>query len=257
MRRRYRGAVRQLVVVTAGISLFAAVGPRSLPASAAPAAAQDAGKPWSHEHRADYDRFEVRPGDRWSRDKVGVERSELRDVRNWPFSTDVWVAYSMRVPTTSSTAAPWTVVGQFHGTEDVGDGARSPMLAVDIGLDRLRITTRSDAAPSTVHNPREVERYRAKLDKGHWHSFVFRLRFARSGDGYLAAWMDGISIIPGEAIPLGYNDAIGPYWKYGVYRPAAQGVTTVEYANMEVSTTSLERRVKDSAPTPLGFASPS
>jgi hypothetical protein len=45
-------------------------------------------------------------------------------------------------------------------------------------------------------------------------------------------------------ISMGYNDPIGPYWQFGVYRSSSPEDLSVEYRNIEVSNSSLANRIK-------------
>lgn len=195
------------------------------------------------------DRFTVGPGDVWRNDGDGVERAEVSGESAWPLGQDVWVSFSLRVPAESDFSDSWTVVGQFHATPDPADGSASPVFAQEFQGDRFRVVTRSSRQDPLRENPSPVVRFGPRrLQRDVWHHFVYHLRFDPDGGGLLRAWKDGERIITDRSIALGYEDDEGPYWKYGVYRDAAEGTSTVEYANMQVSSESLRQRVRNPLP---------
>lgn len=199
-----------------------------------------------------WDRFEVRDGDEWYQDAAnapgGRNRCELAGLDKWPFNTDVWLSMHLRVHGLPTSA--WNVLGQFHATEDGHDVAASPVFAQELSADgTLYVKTRASEADPLLSNPSAVVRYSEPdfaLDV--WHRFIYRLQFARTGDGYIEAWKNGAQIIEGQAIPLGYNDVVGPYFKFGIYREAAAQTMVAEYASVEVSTSSLADRITDPLP---------
>lgn len=215
--------------------------------------ATNAGQPWSLVSGTSYDRFELRPGDQWPPDAGASERDELVSPTNLvPFDVDVWLSLALKI-TAPQITAPWTVIGQFRATDDGGDyGFRSPVFAQELTPGGgFRIVTRSDPAATSVEGGQSFAvRYTdASLPFGQWLRFVYRVRFARTGNGELQAWRDGVEIIPTASIPIGYNDVNGPQWKYGLYRAAGSSDTVVgEYANVEVGTSSLLGRVTNPLP---------
>jgi hypothetical protein len=49
-------------------------------------------------------------------------------------------------------------------------------------------------------------------------------------------------------IPIGYNDAVGPSWKFGVYKSANAKTLAVQYRNVEHGTSSLFDRIANPLP---------
>lgn len=199
-------------------------------------------------------RFELRAGDNWSGDVPGEKnRSELRHDANLPFETDLWLSYGMRV--TGTLPADWFILGQFHDEHDVGESYKYPPLAMEYDNGTFTIATRSDtAAMSAVEDPGGVIRFSEPgIPLGVWQQFVIRFRFSRTGDGYLRVWRDGVQIVPGGVIPMGYNDVLGHYWKFGAYRHADPGVVIVDYSHMEIGTADLSSRILSPPPIPDVF----
>lgn len=209
----------------------------------------NASQPWSLRSYQAYDRFEIRAGDRWPNDAT-PERTELSGQRNpWPFDTDVWLSFALRISAAELTSQ-WTLVGQFRATDDAGDyQSRSPVFAQQFSGSTFLVTTRSDPNPTTVGDLAQVDRYTdPNFALGVWHRFVYRLRFSRSGNGELQGWIDGVEVIPTLAVPMGFNDAAGPFLKYGIYRAPAPETVVAEFANVEIGSSSLLSRVIDPLP---------
>jgi len=191
-----------------------------------------------------YHRFEVRQGDITSFDHT-TERSELAGRDTWAFGADVWVSYAVKV--SGVLPATWLIIGQMHDTIDSGEQARSePPFSVRLDGGKLKIITCSDPTDPSTGTETAVTRYADSVafPLSTWTRFVFQLQFNKTTDGTIRGWRDGVEFIPSASIPMGFNDAVGPYWKYGNYRSGpTNGVGVVEYANVEVGTASLLARV--------------
>lgn len=226
------------------------------------------GEPYAYERLADgvdgwgrgHERFEVRDGDTAPVDEgasTACNRSEWAATnRSFPYGTDIWVSYSLRIEQDSS--AVWAVFGQFHGRDDaayygapnIDQPGRSPVLAVQVQGGQFIIASRSQEAADHDGTPIEsVHRYTTSFTFGEWHHIVLCCRFARTGNGHLRAWYDGASVFD-DAIPLGYNDFHGPWWQYGIYRQAVAETQVAEYANVEVDDADLSFRIADPLPVP-------
>lgn len=206
-------------------------------------------KEWNAKNIApEVDRFEIRSGDYQQSDGALKERIEVyRDPV--AFGVDQWLAYSLYIEPGTTSTADWCVLGQAHRTFDAADVVTSPPLAFNLVGTDLTCETRSDPADPSVSQPDPVIRYTlTNLARGQWHNFVHRMTFARTGNGYLKSWHNG-TLMHDAAIPLGMNDAGGPYWKWGIYRDAAAETLAVRYANVEgFQTASLAARVTDPLP---------
>lgn len=167
-----------------------------------------------------------------------------------PFDVDIWYSVAFRVLADRITA-PWVVMSQWRGTEDAGDYAsRSPVFDQYLAADGTAhgtfvIATRSDPNAITAGQRPEVVRFTdTSFELGRWYRMVYRIRLARTGDGEIQAWRDGVEIIPTTVGPIGYNDDLGPQFRFGAYRnPDGDEPITIEYANVEIGTTSLAARV--------------
>ena len=192
-------------------------------------------------------RFEIRAGERWSGDAIS-ERSELGALDTWPMEQDIWLSYSVMVEPGPPVSSNFLVIGQFHNTPDAGEYSPSPPFEVNISsaTQALEIRTRGSAENPLTSNPVATIHYiDPDFSRGKWYDFVVRFRSSYAGNGQLQVWRDGLQIINASGLVNGYNDAVGPYLKFGAYRgPTANGETfAVQYANVEVGLSSLLSRV--------------
>jgi hypothetical protein len=202
-------------------------------------------------------RFEVHRGDQASFDNThAVDRAEVCAQASLPYGTDIWMSYAVMVepgaPVYNDGAQyKWCILTQMHGEPDPDDPyyvtklSASPCFALDIVGDVLSIVTRSEPSPGAVAT---VTRYcDPNFQRGVWHNFVFRFILQRTEVGLLEVWCNGQPIFS-DAIPFGFNDPRGPYLKYGIYRGTDSVVTAVQFANLEISQSSLLSRVANPLP---------
>ncbi|WP_221392770.1 heparin lyase I family protein [Dyadobacter sp. NIV53] len=192
-------------------------------------------------------KFQLNSGDQWLSDLgKDKERSELYSLDKMPFNQDVWLSYAVRVEPGSPVTSKFCHFGQFHATEDPGEAASVPILTFRfVGEDDLSITTCANTDPFATYNTTGVIRYKGKLPRGQWVRNVMRIRFSHD-EGQLQWWENGVEMLNLSDVGIGNNDIVGPYWKFGIYRTKSEESLIVEYANMELSTTSsLESRIQN------------
>lgn len=206
---------------------------------------QTANKPWSLQYAVNKSapvyRFQVNSGDVWSGDRSNKnrERSELyRKGAQVPYDKDVWLRFAIRIaPGEALTlgASDFCYIGQFHASEDSGDISSPPVLGFRLeGMDTVKAYTCSTTDNPHKVSPKSILRGTTNFTRGKWIKNVVRVRFSPT-KGSLQWWADGKEICNVSDIGCGYPDAVGPYWKFGVYRSPAPQTFIVEYANMEVS----------------------
>ncbi|GGB97703.1 phage head spike fiber domain-containing protein [Dyadobacter sediminis] len=197
-------------------------------------------------------RAQVNAGEVWSGDYTNKyrERSEFY-MKNaqMPYDQDVWLSFAIKIePGEALTLDPsdFCYLGQFHASEDEGDISSPPVLGFRLeGLDTFKIFTCSTTVTPHTVSPKAFLRASSQFTRGIWHKNVMRIRFSPT-DGQFQWWKDGVELVNVSGIGIGYPDAIGPYWKFGIYRSPMPQTVAVEYANMEVqSNTSLESRITD------------
>lgn len=219
--------------------------------------AQNADRDWSLNLKGDPPclyRFEVRPGDRWVQEanNDGVDRSELSgpgdDTNPARLDAETWTAYQFRIEPGPSSTAKWVVLGDWHVVPDPDDLPKmsSPwqleLRKGDILVFDIRV---SDEKP-VRHNAPERHIYTSPtpITRGVWHSLVSVVDFdwRLKGNGGVTVWLDGKEIADYHG-RLGYSLTRPPYFKFGIYRTTVPETLAVDYANVEISRSSLASRV--------------
>ena len=190
-------------------------------------------------------RFDVCPGDRWRRDaekKRAKERAELKSNSPVAFDVDYRVSYEMRIDTPLPVEG-YIIAGQWHATEDPGDRPTSPPFSMEIWGSDLVAKTRSITERIYTGSPKTVERFRMKnITSGRWYKIAYDIRFS-DATGKLVLWINRKQVYAG-AIPIGFNDARGPYFKFGIYRNEAAERVVIRYRALSI------RRLGPHAPEP-------
>jgi hypothetical protein len=180
-------------------------------------------------------RFELRSGDHWSEDRGKPrERAELSfDEAPVRFGTLYRVSYEMLIEGTAPVTSDWLVIGQWHATEDPGDASSSPVLALALKGRDLQVFTQSTEAQHHAKNPPPVQRARIRnIARNRWLAVAYTVRFDPRR-GSLDLRIDGRDAFSG-AIPIGYADAVGPYFKFGIYRSPTKQTLVVRYRNLTI-----------------------
>jgi hypothetical protein len=199
--------------------------------------------------QANWFRFNARQGEHSEWDAANGSNVDRAELIGWAqphnIGTDVWLSYSQRVLPGDPITSRWCVIGQMHATTQVGDRGSSPPFALHLlPGDLFEVSTRYVAAAKHTENPEETIRYSGPIERNRWYNHVFRLRFGYDRDAILQWWRDGIPMLDLTGFSMGYNDPLGPYWQFGVYRDSSPENLSVEYRNIEVSNVSLSARIK-------------
>jgi len=221
---------------------------------------QNASRPWSirvAKNRPNIVVFEIRAGDhigavtRNNRSEVLLASNE--PARTIPYDKDFWVAGSVAIQsdTTSPNKVP-VIICQVHDTPDEGEyKSKSPPFALRFQGQDLYLTVQGDLVARSTGNSRQQRLVRipnvlrSALDgEPVFHHWVARLRFSRSTQGEVDFWWNGARVYSGKKLVMGYNNAIGGYWKYGIYRSVSSSETLrVTHANVELGGKTLIDRV--------------
>lgn len=139
---------------------------------------------------------------------------------------EYWIGFSTHVPSDWSTESEdWLLAFQLHGQRDAdqGDQFRSPPLALQVRNGEWRVTVRANA--NQVGDNGTVSTYDVPLTKGGWSDWAFHVKFNPGGSGFVRSYLNG-SLVAEHSGPTGFNDAVGPYVKMGIYRSPSGGPTT-------------------------------
>jgi len=197
------------------------------------------------------ERFEVRQGDcGWWETDHPVERSELSCQTSLAYGVEVWVSFGLLIEPGDVNNTSWVSLIQFHGNPQPTDAnynaklSWSPCFTLDFRQDTLTIATRSESKVSASGTPIEVILYEdPNYQRGVVQYWVGRFVLMQTGStGQLQLWKNGAEIL-NLVLPNAYNDGLGPYLKYGIYRGTVPPPLAVQFANMEVSYQSLADRI--------------
>ncbi len=197
-------------------------------------AQQNSLHPWGFSSRNGVDRYEVRSGDRWSKDDNVRERSESASRFRMEAGKTYQLEYSVMIEPGLPNAAQWLALTQMQSTFDEGETGHSPPLSLELKGDRFRVTARySIPRISTQADIRTLTLYTdsVNMKRGHWYKFRYIVRFDPFGDGHLMVMQDGRTIVDYHG-PIGFNDVRGPYVKMGVYRASAANDMAVRFSNI-------------------------
>ncbi len=168
-------------------------------------------------------RFELRQGD----PKVNLGyRAELSEYAfKAPLHTDLWYAFRTFIPESWPNQDVRCLIAQWHAWHDWpwGEALRSPVLGIEYRDSAFLIRLcHSDVKIQTDNSLRSNNKTVLYISdeyaqKGTWHNFVINVRWSPQEDGYLNIWIDGHQVVQYQG-PIGYNDALGPYFKMGIYR---------------------------------------
>jgi hypothetical protein len=187
-------------------------------------------------------RIEVRQGEGRDRDRDHRnDRAELGTIKRYPYGNDIWVAYSLKVESQPLLHEhERVVISQFHGH----DG--SPAMSLRLNHGKLGIQSLSNTSidPAT-RRALKTDHLDTTIEFDRWHAIVIRANFGTRQNARLQVWLDGELLLDRDNFEMGYTTGTQVYWKFGVYRNTHPGVHALQFANMEISQSSLLERVKD------------
>lgn len=200
------------------------------------------GKPYSIQrvsqpslHGEDSLRFELRKGEAWS-NKSGSRtfRTEVDTDEYPPMKSVRWYRLDLYLPQDFPIESNRLVLAQWHGEDKtyLGEAGRSPVLAFRYRSGHFFITLRhsaervvrdADAVPSTELFGTD------SFPLNEWNDFVVQAKWSFEEDGLINVWWQGKPIIQYRG-PVGYNDDVGPYLTFGIYRDDTDK-TYISYVN--------------------------
>lgn len=145
-----------------------------------------------------------------------------------PFGEERWHAITLTIPETWKRSGSKVSIIDFHGSEDPEEKGigRNASLSVMIGGDDIYGWRLWSEQSSQVANEHRTEIFRFPFVRGIPYRFIFRTIFDwhPAGTGETHIWLSTADAPPvalfEEHGPNAYNDAEGPYFKFGLYVPA-------------------------------------
>lgn len=189
-------------------------------------------------------RFELRKGDIF-KDMFGrtTYRAEV-DTKDFPPMRSVrWYAFSMYLPEDFPNEDNWLLLAQWHGVDKrhLGEVSRIPAMGFAYRRGRFYLQIRHSAERILKEedaSAKEIPFSTNSLPHGRWNDFVVQAKWSYENDGFVNAWLNGEQIVKYRG-PVGYNDDVGPYFRFGLYHGKTDK-TYVVYFNQVRSGTSAE-----------------
>lgn len=180
-------------------------------------------------------RFEVRQGDVAAGDPTDKERAELASDEKLSFGKDYQLNFKFQVDASSRNDAEWMTITQVQSTFDVGEAGHSPPIAIEMVGHHMRAVIRYNPIfISDTFTFAKVFEDSSDIDYGRTYDIKLRFRLDPFGDGYLLIWRDGV-LLGDYKGALGFNDAIGPNIKQGIYRSAAKTPFSITIDSFELA----------------------
>ncbi|MBD3638706.1 MAG: heparin lyase I family protein [Crocinitomicaceae bacterium] len=113
------------------------------------------------------------------------------------------------------------IVVQWHGHPDGCETSRNPPVAIDNKDDRLTLTWRFDDRDCTPAGFKKWYERTADLGettKDQWINFVVYIKWDPFGCGAIHLWRDGNKLVEENGIHIGFNDEVGAYLGFGIYK---------------------------------------
>jgi len=139
---------------------------------------------------------------------------------------EYWYGFSIFLPSDFVPSADWEIVTQWHVDPDsVEEKKRNPPMTITTTDGRWRMRSSWDDEPITQKDANGnwiyggTNRYDLGPYKtGVWTDWVVHVKWSYKADGVLEVWKDGVKVISQLNTPNCYNDKIGPYIKFGIYK---------------------------------------
>ncbi|MBO9668653.1 MAG: polysaccharide lyase [Bdellovibrio sp.] len=195
-------------------------------------------------------RFEIRQGDIWKRGRGkeghGTYRVEVQEETYAKFETDYWYEFSIWMPNLLVERDTRLVIGQWHGEADANQGefGRNPPLVQRFRNGRFTIQLRWNE--NKVQTGDQLKDDSKRIDifseqgfpRNTWVDFVYHVKWSWKGQGIVQVYR---RILPDQTFqqianyrgPVGYNDDLGPYFKFGLYRDDVPFTDVIYFDNYQ------------------------
>jgi len=148
------------------------------------------------------------------------KRAELR-LGAVPTKSEYWYGFSIYLPPGFVKDPSYEIVTQWNARPDfdLGERWRSPQLALMIADGKWHVHRRWDHRRVTKNNKpagRETIDLGA-YQTGVWTDWVFHVKWSYEDDGLVEVWKNG-KLVMRKTGPNTYNDEVGPFQKFGIYK---------------------------------------
>ncbi|MGN6491170.1 MAG: polysaccharide lyase [Agriterribacter sp.] len=159
-----------------------------------------------------------------------------------------WYTFSVYIPSNWIYDKIYEVIFQLHETPDwsLGEDWRSPPIALLVDSNQFRVDIRSASAPLNTNATIDSAVFIriGDINRGQWTHFKVYAELAYDNTGVLRIWKNGSLVLNRDHHPNYYNDLIGPFAKFGIYKPDWGSVNSssivtrriLYYDNVSIST---------------------
>lgn len=115
---------------------------------------------------------------------------------------------------------------QIHDSPDGGESpVKYPNFEFMTQSGMVYCTVPRDCPSEATSNGRFPGGYRVAAVTGRWVTCCLHTNWATDSTGFLECWYDGQLVAREWGRACGYTDAVGPYWKLGLYNFAGGGLS--------------------------------
>lgn len=145
----------------------------------------------------------------------GARRSEIDYIPE--ANAERWYVWEMFLPADFSPTVELCVM-QVHDSPDGGESpVKFPNFAMYVQGDYLHCRVPLNTPSEATSTSRIPVGSGVPVVRGRWVECALHTNWSTASDGFLEAWYDGQVIAREWSRPAGYADAVGPYWKLGLY----------------------------------------
>ncbi len=160
-------------------------------------------------------------------------RNELtyRGIPHFSLNESYWFGFSIFLPDDwQADPTGDDILLQFHGwpDEDIGEAWRNPPIALLTRGDQWHLwalfdSKRNSGAPPRLEGAAHYDL--GAFETGKWTNWVMHVHFSYESDGLIEVWKDSELVLQHTG-GNSFNDALGPYLKFGNYKSAWGNVDT-------------------------------
>ena len=179
-------------------------------------------------------RFELRKGDVWVTCYSAEPsfRSEINTDDYVSVGSTQWYGFSLFIPKDFPIEDNRLVMGQWWSRSKIsmGEVPKSPPLSQDFrnGWFKIRVRHSVDRVFKQADAPKETIYETKHLPLGAWNDFIYQIKWSNGSNGLINVWLNGKQVASYRG-PVGYNDDIGPTFKFGLYRDATDKTEIIYY----------------------------
>lgn len=219
--------------------------------------AQTPQKPWNLRFTKDAVRLELRAGDQWIGDSSkgkGTQRVQMAGPR-WPLDTPLWSSFAFRLNGLDA-GSQMTLLYQLKQAPEISKGeyGKLPSAALKFVNGNMHLKTAGDPNPVTTKDtyrlyeaiPWQTPWYGVHATDGTEWTYIVMRTVLHWEHGEIDLYVNGTEVFSGTGLICGYNDTANgakPISALDIYRGSQAITQVVEFANVEVGTTSLLDRV--------------